>query len=590
MWFDGLYDDDGVGDVLEAVPEEDVGNLLDLSVGDLGCRGAGSFDPSTVQTGCFASLASTEGSWEPLPEGKPLGVSRDFESYFCQALDEQCQVLEISMDLQARDVHQVKQGGKPQWVLNEKPKKRAEVQFRSLTEADKLDFLGAMKSELTSYLEHEAVAIASRHNVPRERILGMRWVLSWKSITDEESGSIVGRKPKARLIIRGYQDPDILHLKRDSLTLNTQNRNMVLGIAACHGWSCYVGDIKTAFLNGDKTEAARQIFAEPPEEVKQMLCLKPHELFRIMKAVYGLLHAPKAWSDKLGKESAKQGWIQSKLEPCVWRLYQNGVLQGLIGIHVDDLLCTGAGDYFHNKIQGLRSCFPFGSWKDLQKETVTFCGCELRQCSDGSIELNQERYAESIHEIPIRRERGTQGQDALTDEEKKRFRTALGALSWRATQSAPWLCASVSYLQGCFKQALVDDLLQLNKIIRMQKQYSHLVVRFSSNIRNPVLVTFHDASWACRRDGTSQGGVLTVLADQNTLDGKPGVFSPVAWQSRKLPRVCRSSTAAEVQTGGHAVDAHEFSKQMIVEWFNEKTIPVKCNGSGFEHYSFGNDH
>ena len=83
-WVDDLYDDDGVGDVLEAVPEEDVGNLLDLSVGDLGCRGTGSFDPSTVQTGCFASLAGTEESWEPLPEGKHLGANHDFESYFCQ--------------------------------------------------------------------------------------------------------------------------------------------------------------------------------------------------------------------------------------------------------------------------------------------------------------------------------------------------------------------------------------------------------------------------------------------------------------------------------------------------------------------------
>ena len=351
---------------------------------------------------------------------------------------------------------------------------------------------------------------------------------------------------------------------------------MVLGLAACHGWSCYVGDIKTAFLNGDKTEYARQIFAEPPEEVKLMLGLKQHELFRILKAVYGLLHAPKAWSDKLGKELAKQGWIQSKLEPCVWRLYEGGVLQGLIGIHVDDLLCTGSGDYFHGKIQDLRSCFPFGSWKDLQKETVTFCGCELRQLRDGSIELNQERYAESIHEIPISRERRLQVQDALTDEEKKRFRTALGALSWRATQSAPWLCASVSYLQGCFKNAVVDDLLQANKIIRTQKQYSHMVVKFSASIHEPVLLTFHDASWACRRDGTSQGGVLTVFADKSILEGKPGVFTPVAWQSRKLPRVCRSSTAAEVQSGSHAVDAHEFSKQMIIEWYNENTIPVKC--------------
>ena len=74
----------------------------------------------------------------------------------------------------------------------------------------------------------------------------MRWVLSWKAVTDEVSGDVVCHKPKARLIIRAYHDPHILHLKRASPTLNTQNQNMVLRMAACHGWSCYVGDIKTA--------------------------------------------------------------------------------------------------------------------------------------------------------------------------------------------------------------------------------------------------------------------------------------------------------------------------------------------------------
>ena len=566
--------DEDQDDVLLVVPEEDVGNLLDLSHGGLGCRGDKSFELSSMKLGCFGD-GLIAGTWEAVPKQPALGVTRDYESYFSHAAQEQCQVLEITMDLQARDVHQTKVGGQNQWVLNEKPKKRAEVQFKSLSDAEKLDFMKAMRNELSSYLEHEAIQIASRHNVPRERILGMRWVLTWKAITNEETGVVSGQKPKARLIIKGFQDPDLLKLKRDSPTLSTQSRNMVLGLAACHGWQCYVGDIKTAFLNGDQTEAARQIYAEPPEEVKLMLGLKPHELFRIMKAVYGLLHAPRAWSDKLGKELAKQGWVQSKLEPCVWRLYEDGVLCGLIGIHVDDLLCCGSGSWFQQQIQVLRQSFPFGSWKDLMHETVTFCGCELRQRPDGTIELNQERYAEAIPEIPLSRERRAQTQDALTEAEKKRLRTALGALSWRATQSAPWISASTSYLQGCYKESVVDDILQVNKLIRLQKQYSQVNVEFSSKIREPVVLTFRDASWACRRDGTSQGGVITLFADRSVLEGQPGVFAPIAWQSRKLPRVCRSSTAAEVQAGSHADDSHEFTKQMIVEWMNERPIPPK---------------
>ena len=579
-WVDkqGRHNDDDGDDgaeVLSTCYEEDVGNALDLCDGDLGSRGSKSFDPSTLKLGQFGWPAPAA-TWEPVPEQGNLGKTRNLDAYFCEALENHQEVFEIAMDIQPRDVHQTKQGGQSHWVFNEKPKKRAEVQFRSLRDDEKLEFMKAMQSELGSYLEHEAVEIARRHNVSPQRILGMRWVLSWKTVTSEGSGEVIGRKPKARLIIKGFQDPDLLDLKRDSPTLSTQNRNLVLTFSAMNNWQSYVGDIKTAFLNGDKTEYDREIFAEPPEEVKQMLGLKPHELFRILKAVYGLLHAPRAWADKLAKELTNQGWTQSKLEPCVWRLYDsNQNLCGIIGIHVDDLLCCGTGSVFEQHVRKLRESFPFGSWRDLRKEAVTFCGCELRQNEDGSIDLNQERYAETIQEIPLTRERKEQPQAELTDPERRQFRAALGALSWRATQSAPWMSATVSYLQGCFKDAIIEDVLQVNKLIRTQRQYSQTYLHFSSRILNPVIVTFHDASWACRRDGTSQGGLLTMIADKSVLLGNAGEFSMVAWQSKKLPRICRSSTAAEVQTGGHAVDSHEFMKQIVLEWMNPFPIPVR---------------
>ena len=412
------------------------------------------------------------------------------------------------------------------------------------------------------------------HNIPQERILGMRWVLSWKAVEDSQ-GEVTGQKPKARLIIRGYQDPDLLYLKRDSPTLATQSRNMILAIAAAHGWQGFVGDIKTAFLNGDKTEAQREIYAEPPEEVRRMLNMKPYEIFRIMKAVYGLLHAPRAWADKLGKELQAQGWQQSRLEPCVWRLYgDDGTLCGLIGVHVDDVMCFGNGEVFANKVEALKRSFPFGSWKSL-REATTFCGCELRQLEDDSIELNQECYSEGIMEIPVTKDRKEAPEEPATEDEKKNLRAALGALSWKATQSSPWLAASISYLQGCFKTAKVGDLMQTNKLIRMQRSLSQQVLVFPSNLKEPILLTYHDASYACRRDGSSQGGLFTMLVSRQVLEGQPCKYSPIAWQSRKLPRVCKSSTAAEIQTGSHSMDAHEFSKQTMLEWYNQQSIPAR---------------
>ena len=275
---------------------EDVGNAQDLSDSSLCEQEGTSREQSRVQLGCFEWQRS-DAVWETLPQatesarGESSDSGRDLQAFFTSCVQESVQVFEVSKDAQARDVHKVQHQGQARWVLNEKPKKRAEVQFRSLKDEDKMDFLRAMKSELGSYLEHEAVEIARKHGVPEERILGMRWVLTWKSVCDDH-GTETNRKPKARLIIKGFQDPDLLKLRRDSPTLSTQNRNMILALASSKRWHGFVGDIKTAFLNGNKTEADREIFAEPPEEVRQMLGMRPHEIFTIMKAVYGLLHAP----------------------------------------------------------------------------------------------------------------------------------------------------------------------------------------------------------------------------------------------------------------------------------------------------------
>lgn len=546
---------------------EEIGNIIpQMKETEHGCFG------ENVKLGCFERNGN---------EKKSSDVSNpDVLACFWQQVQRGQEVCEIHFELAPRDVHQVSRNGVKEWKINDKPKKRAEVQFRQLNDHDKLSFLEAMKKELGSYLDHEAVEIASKAGVDRNRVMGMRWVLTWKDL-DEPDQEGLKQKPKARLIIKGFQDLDLLSLQRDSPTLSNSNRNMILALSAQYGWSISAGDIKTAFLNGDKTEAGRDVFAEPPEEVKQMLGMKPWELFGILKAVYGLLHAPREWWKKLACVLEEQGWIRSKLEPCVWRLYDfNGSLCGLIGGHVDDLLCGGKGSFYESHIVQLRESFPFGSWKEAKRETIVFCGCEISQRVDGSIELNQERYADSISEINLTKERKQCLDAPATEAERKQLRAVLGALSWRATQTAPWMCASISYLQGAFKEATVQELLDTNKLVRTQKQYSNIPLLFPVGISNPVLVTFHDASWASRKDGSSQGGMLSVLADESIMAGGLSSFAPLAWQSKKLPRVCRSSTSAEVQMASTGLDAHEFLKQMLLEWHNPHEIPLHELDSG----------
>lgn len=213
------------------------------------------------------------------------------------------------------------------------------------------------------------------------------------------------------------------------------------------------------------------------------------QVLRIQKVIYGLLHAPRAWLEKLGNVLKSHGWYQSRLEPCVWRLYDsNDVLVGLLGAHVDDMLCCGSGSLYEEKVRLLRSSFPFGSWQHAKSEQITFCGCEISQKASGDIHVSQERYALGINEIQMSTHRKTQVDQPATPFETKQLRATLGALSWRATQTCPWICASVSILQGSQTQATVNDLLQASKLVRAQRIACEEVVCFSANITKPILI------------------------------------------------------------------------------------------------------
>ena len=60
-----------------------------------------------------------------------------------------------------------------------------------------------------------------------------------------------------------------------------------------------------------------------------------------------------------------------------------------------------------------------------------------------------------------------------------------------------------------------------------------------------VVVTYTDAGWTTRTDGTSQGGQLVFIANSELLQGRESNMSLISWHSSRLRRVARSSSAAE---------------------------------------------
>lgn len=370
----------------------------------------------------------------------------------------------------ARDVHR-KSGGI--WTVNAKARKNTEVSLCTLSPEDRKEFEHAMKKELDSFLSSEAI-ICSSHNIPLERILRMRWIYVWKSV-NEKSGKEVGRKAKARLIRRGYEDPRLTTLEREAPTLSCLGRNWLLAETARRKLKLRAGDIKTAFLQGQKSELTEQVYGMPPQDVREALNMKPHEILRIAKPIYGLLNATKRWYDSLSAFLLDDGWVIHSLDKCLFkRIKSRGEICGYLGIHVDDVLTSGFGDEYEHCIQRLRNKFTFGSWENAMDGTITYCGCEITHHSDFSIWVGQQKFSMSVDEINLSTERKGEPLEEATSQEKRQMRQCLGALNWRATQSAPWLLSTVSHLQGVVEIAQVQDLLSVNRLVRLQrKRYDH---------------------------------------------------------------------------------------------------------------------
>ena len=142
--------------------------------------------------------------------------------------------------------------------------------------------------------------------------------------------------------------PGLLEVSRESPTLSNMARNLLLAECAQRNYPLSVGDIRTAFLRGDDTEISREVYAEPPKEVREHLQMTDTQLSRIVKAIYGLLHAPKKWHESLPRFLQDDGWTVHALDPCLYKLVEpNGDVVGfLVGVHVDDVVTGGVGELY----------------------------------------------------------------------------------------------------------------------------------------------------------------------------------------------------------------------------------------------------
>ena len=103
--------------------------------------------------------------------------------------------------------------------------------------------------------------------------------------------------------------------------------------------------------------------------------------------------------------------------------------------------------------------------------------------------------------------RRMQNKDALlTEDEKRKFRSIVGQLSWISTQTRPDVAFDICELSQLYSRANVGDLVRVNKTVQRVKTDPIKLMYHQLKNLDCFLEFYADASFGNLADGGSQGG------------------------------------------------------------------------------------
>ena len=423
--------------------------------------------------------------------------------------------------------------------------------------------------------------LASENNL--NRILQMRHLFTDKNDGKRTEANPLPIKANDRLLVPGFQDPDLLELRRDAPTAGQHSQHLLFLIGSSkqyRNWRIASSDISGAFLKGD--EQQRLLYAYPPQQWSgpSLKGVPPGSLIRLVKGVFGLNDAPRLWWTRLRTFLLSQGCRQSSLDPSLFILEIGGKFEGLLTTHVDDILSVG-GAAMTSLLDRIDSEFGFGS---KEFDDFRHTGKNIRKdMKTGCIHVSMTAYAENLPQVKIPRDRRNDPEATLTTAEVSELRQVNGGLQWLQRQLRPDLAFAVSVSQGAVSDARVKHLIEAQRLVTHAKKHSSFEIVYQPlDLDHGGFLAISDAGLGgIGEDGEagtvtdgkvrSQGGYLVVFGDEALAHhGTRGKFNLLDWRSHKLKRVCRSSFAAETLSLAEANDAVQHLRGALLEILSPK--------------------
>ena len=407
----------------------------------------------------------------------------------------------------------------------------------------------AKRAEMKNWIDNDVFEEVENQG---QKAISTRWIITQKI----KSGTQV---IKARLVARGFEE-ELIDVPIDSPTCSKEAFRLALSIVSAKKWDCHALDVKFAFLQGHPIN--RDVFILPPGEFCNGY------LWKLKKTVYGLNDAARAWYERVKQELITLGMLMCGLEPALFFWHNNGSLEGIICIHVDDLYWSGSNVFKISVMSKLEKLFLIGS---EERNCFRYLGVTIEQKKDG-IMINQDNYIKhGLQEMKMVKSYEDRRNDEVSQKERTNYRSVVGQLNWVATQTRPDVAYDVCELSTAFGRTTVGDVIRANKAV-MKVKNNPLSLWFGKvDLDECILECYSDASFGNLTDHGSQGGHIVFLRD------KEGNSCPIAWKSRKVRRVVKSTLAAETLSLLDAAENGMYLAHLLKTILgHQHTILVRC--------------
>ncbi|GJR03133.1 putative ribonuclease H-like domain-containing protein [Tanacetum coccineum] len=213
-------------------------------------------------------------------------------------------------------------------------------------------------------------------------VIGTKWVYRNKR---DERGVVV--RNKARLVAQGYtQEEGIDYDEVFAPVARIEAIRLFLAFASFMGFIVYQMDVKSAFLYGTIDEEV--YVSQPPGFVDPD---HPTKVYKVVKALYGLHQAPRAWYATLSTFLEKHGYKRGTIDKTLFIKRDKKDIM-LVQVYVDDIIFGSTNKSWCAEFEALmKSRFQMSSMGEL----TFFLGLQVKQ-NKGGIFISQDKYVAEI--------------------------------------------------------------------------------------------------------------------------------------------------------------------------------------------------